>query len=345
MRRIQLPLLPQVQVPFSDRARALAQVEELARRGMRAPLVVFGPEGCGKSAWLRQSAEMLRELGYDVIYVDLVYRSYLPYTDVESVAGKLREAAASIPGAESIKLALLVVDLARELVRLGKKRVAVLVDEAFQRIGLDKAAVYVKSLLSLIEYPPRSYERIVAIATTSEGLTRSEIGRHRWADLAPMWNMPREGFIELYEQVNWKEGGYPPPSGFTPEDAWLITGGNPYMLARLAEVQWSPEKLARRMVGLRKLQYFVNSLSASEKRWLQDAIEDPDTLFTRERIPLLNKLVERNLVVDDIPPRSADLWVDTPPPEKDADLGIGKHVAWQTPIHREAVKMVLEAPP
>jgi hypothetical protein len=117
------------------------------------------------------------------------------------------------------------------------------------------------------------------------------------------------------------------------------------MLARLAEAQWSPEKLTRRMVGLRKLQYFVNSLSANEKRWLQDAIEDPDTLFTRERIPLLNKLVERNLVVDDIPPRSADLWVDTPPPEKDADLGIGKHVAWQTPIHREAVKMVLEAPP
>ena len=97
------------------------------------------------------------------------------------------------------------------------------------------------------------------------------------------------------------------------------------------------------MASLRKLQYFVNSLSASEKRWLQDATEDPDTLFTRESTPLLNKLVKRNLVADDIPPRSADLGVDTPPPEKDADLGIGKHVAWQTPIHREAVKMALKA--
>jgi hypothetical protein len=53
--------------------------------------------------------------------------------------------------------------------------------------------------------------------------------------------MPQEGFIELYEHVNWKEGGYPPPSSFTPEDAWLITGGNPYMLAKLAEAQWSPK--------------------------------------------------------------------------------------------------------
>jgi len=160
-----------------------------------------------------------------------------------------------------------------------------------------------------------------------------------------MWNMPREGFIVLYEQVNWREEGYPPPPGFTPEDAWLITGGNPYMLAKLAEAQWSPEKVARRIASLKKLQYFVNSLSANEKRWLQNATKDPDTLFTREHIPLLNKLVKRNLVVDDIPPRSTDLWIDTPPPEKDADLGIGKHVVWQTPIHREAVKMVLEASP
>jgi hypothetical protein len=71
-------------------------------------------------------------------------------------------------------------------------------------------------------------------------------------------------------------------------------------------------------------------------------IEEPDTLFTRERTPLLNKLIERNLVVDDIPPRSTGLWIDSPPPEKDADLGIRKHVAWQTSIHWEAVKTALK---
>ena len=46
---------------------------------------------------------------------------------------------------------------------------AVLADEVFQAVGLDKADIYVKSLLNLIEYPPRSYEKIVAIAVTSEG--------------------------------------------------------------------------------------------------------------------------------------------------------------------------------
>jgi hypothetical protein len=55
--------------------------------------------------------------------------------------------------------------------------VAVLADEVFQAVGLDKAGIYVKSLLNLIEYPPRSYEKIVALAATREGVTREEIGK------------------------------------------------------------------------------------------------------------------------------------------------------------------------
>jgi hypothetical protein len=34
-------------------------------------------------------------------------------------------------------------------------------------------------------------------------------------------------------------------------------------------------------------------------------------------------------------------WIDQPPPERDPELGIGKNVAWQTPIHREAVRRAL----
>ncbi|MEM0040739.1 MAG: hypothetical protein QW360_01055 [Thermofilum sp.] len=94
---------------------------------------------------------------------------------------------------------------------------------------------------------------------------------------------------------------------------------------------------------MRKLLYFVNSLSMDEKKLLSEAVENPDTLYTRDQIPLLDKLVGKNLVVDDIPPQSPDLWIDAPPPEKDTELGIGKHVAWQTPLHREAVKLALKA--
>jgi len=77
VRRVELELAPGLVVEFADRERALGQVEEWAERGTRWPIVVFGPEGCGKTAFLRQAASGLRELGYDVFYLhplDRVFR-------------------------------------------------------------------------------------------------------------------------------------------------------------------------------------------------------------------------------------------------------------------------------
>jgi Archaeal ATPase. len=50
--KIKLIFVSGLEVEFIDRERALKQVEELAEKGTRYPVVVFGPEGCGKSAWL-----------------------------------------------------------------------------------------------------------------------------------------------------------------------------------------------------------------------------------------------------------------------------------------------------
>ena len=52
-----------VRTEFTDRDRALAQVVGWAEKGTRWPIVVLGPEGCGKTAFLRQVAEALRSLG------------------------------------------------------------------------------------------------------------------------------------------------------------------------------------------------------------------------------------------------------------------------------------------
>jgi ABC-type Fe3+/spermidine/putrescine transport system ATPase subunit len=56
VKRIKLELAPGVETEFVDRDRALAQVVEWAERGTRFPVVIFGPEGCGKTAFLRQAA-------------------------------------------------------------------------------------------------------------------------------------------------------------------------------------------------------------------------------------------------------------------------------------------------
>jgi len=334
MRKVKLPLVPGLDVEFVDRDAALRQVADWADRGTRFPVVIYGPEGCGKTAFLRQAATMLRDLGYDAIYVDVARMDFVAHTDVADVAKRLIDAAAETSGVAQLKLANLAIDIVRELLdRWGRRRVAVLVDEAFQAIGVERAGLYVKNLLNLIEYPPRSYERIVAVAATSEGLSRREVGRHRWGRLMMMWNMAKEGFGQLYEAIP----GAKPPF----EDVWRLTGGNPSALAVLYENRWRWDDAVRAFLEQRGVAFAIRSLTPTERAWLEEAVGDPDTLFVRERMDLLSKLVEMNMAIE-VMGRYEYLWVDQPPPERDPELGVGRYVAWQTPLHREAVRRALE---
>jgi energy-coupling factor transporter ATP-binding protein EcfA2 len=335
MRRVRLPLAPGLEVEFADRERALQQVLEWAERGTRFPVVVFGPEGCGKTAWLKQAAELLKDEGYEVFYLHPLDNLVYAEVSIPSVKEAFLELAQKAFAEEAPgRVVWAIFNFVRELLKAKKAKVAVLADDVFQVIGLNQAAAYVKGLLNMIEHPIYSYENIVVLVATSEGVSRGEIGRHRWASLTPMWNMSREGFAELYRQVP-----EPKPSF---EEAWRVTGGNPGMLAQLYEVGWRPEKVVEALAERKKLAAFLPSLSPEEREWLRQAVEDPDTLFVRERIPLMEKLVELNLIVDSVYKREDWLWIDEPPPEKDPDLGIGRRVAWQSPLHREAVRRALE---
>ncbi len=332
MRRIRLNLLPGLEVEFTDRDGALRQVEDWAGEGTRWPIVIFGPEGCGKSAFLRQAAAMLRDLGYDVVYVDPLHRFFAAHTDVDEVVRRLADAASEAFGVAQLKLATLAIDAVKELLaRWGRKRVAVLVDEVFQAIGVDKAGIYVKSLLNLIEYPPRSYEGIVAVVATSEGVTRGEIGRHRWAHLTPMWNMAKEGFRQLYDKIS------RPKPPFV--EVWRWTGGNPNLLLELYKRSWSVDAVVKALIRDKEL---TSSFIAKWRRWLEEAVEDPEALWSPDAPEeLIKQLVEKNLIVYNMYDRDPYFWIDQPPPERDPELGIGRNVAWQTPLHREAVRRAL----
>jgi len=84
----------------------------------------------------------------------------------------------------------------------------------------------------------------------------------------------------------------------------------------------------------RGVAYIIGSSTPTERTWLEEAVGDPDTLFVRERMGLLNKLVEVNVVAG-VMGRYEYLWVDEPPPERDPELGVGKNVAWQTTCIRK----------
>jgi ABC-type cobalamin/Fe3+-siderophores transport system ATPase subunit len=91
MRRTKLDFVG-LEIEFCDRERAIRQVEEFAEKGTWHPLVVFGPEGCGKTSWLKQATEMLKELGYEVIYVDPMRKDFIVHTKAKDLVKKFAEA-------------------------------------------------------------------------------------------------------------------------------------------------------------------------------------------------------------------------------------------------------------
>ena len=90
--------------------------------GTRFPVVIHGPEGCGKSAWLRQVAVVLKKQDFDVIYVDVAHKEYIAYTDVREVIDKISEVIADITGYTPIKLADLIILLANQLLKSEGRR-------------------------------------------------------------------------------------------------------------------------------------------------------------------------------------------------------------------------------
>jgi len=333
MKRIRLPFAPGLAIEFTDRERALDQVRELAEKGTGYPIVVFGPEGCGKTAWLLQSVEILKEEGYSVVYFNPLKRYFVAEVGVRSTEERVRELLKqALSEHELAKLIWIAIDVARDALKFGRRRLAVIVDDAFQFTGAHTASLFVKGLLELIEHPDEEYEKIVAIAATSEGFSRREIGRHRWALLKPMWNMGKKGFEELYEKIL----GEKPPF----EDVWRLAGGNPDVLRKLYQANWSVEKVIADYLESKEI---TPSFVARWRKWLEEATRDPDALWDPSAPEeLVNELIAKNLIIYNMYTRDPWFWIDETPPERDSELGIGKRVAWQTPLHREAVKRALK---
>jgi AAA+ ATPase superfamily predicted ATPase len=84
MKRVELSFAG-LKIEFCDRERAIRQVEEFAEKGTWHPIVVFGPEGRGKTSWLMQAVEVLKELDFSVIYFNLMRREFLAEVGIKSV--------------------------------------------------------------------------------------------------------------------------------------------------------------------------------------------------------------------------------------------------------------------
>ncbi len=340
MKRVKLRFTSNIDVEFTDRETAIKQLDKIAVRGTRHPIVVYGPEGCGKTALLKQAKAVFEGHGYHVIYINPLAREAQEMLGcTPSIKNMVRDLLKLLPEHYS-RIVDAAIGLVSEVIRrFPKPRIALLLDDVFQAVGLDKAEIYVKSLLNLIEYPSGDYDRIAILVVSSEGVSRDRIGRHRWATIKEVWNLPRKGLNALYDKL---------PSSSKPpfEVVWGWTGGNPEYLARLFEAGWRVDSIVGDLARGRKLDLFAGRLSREEIDVLRLMVEDPDHLIKRlkerEAQELERRLIELNLVIY-MHDREPDSWIDDPPPERDPELGIGRYYAWQTPLHREAVRKALEA--
>jgi GTPase SAR1 family protein len=141
---VKLTFARDLEVEFADRDVAIRQIYELGEKGARYPVVVYGAEGCGKTAWLKQATSTLREIGYDALYINPLHRDFVVKVDVSEIAQRLLSVISEASGVATLKLANMAILLARELMtRLKRRKIALLVDDVFQAIGLGRAELYV----------------------------------------------------------------------------------------------------------------------------------------------------------------------------------------------------------
>jgi len=333
-KRIRLVFAPGVVVSFSDRVEELRVLSDLARRGHSFPVVVFGPEGCGKTALLRQMASLLREEEIEVVYVDTleedVSRAVVASPELRQAVVSFAEAAVG-PLGKALAYAVIAV-VSKILSKMKSDNLVIIVDEVFQAVGLENAAMYVKKALNLLEYPSDLNKRALILLTTSEGVSRREVARHGWADIKEVWNLNYSGLRELYSQLPEPKPDY--------SQVWRITGGNPRILKQYYMRDWDTESLVQWLVVERNLRNEVAEIVKRHgKDVLVEGLENPDLLLKDYELYL--ELEKLSLVIDLHSRDYTGGWIGAAP-SRDLELGIGDRVAWQTPLHKEAVRRIIQ---
>ena len=329
---------------FVNRELELKALTELGKKG--SPLVefVYGPEGCGKTRLFKEFTKKFDELMDNgvIVYVDALEEkefeeALLLSPKIVRVRSLIRTIAEGVVGPIGKLLTeevLTILDKIAEKYSLRDKHVVIIVDDVVRAIGIDRLERYVKWLLESIykianKYSPRS---VLIIATTSEGYSLNRVMRHRWASISLIWNLGKEGFKELSEQLN-------PPSNNVVEEAWKMTGGNPRALIELAikhswDVDSWKDYLLRKLVEVYRIVKVENVVEE-----VREIVDDPDNIYrkaTKRMDKAYRILLDENMIT-----YKHMRTVDGKIIRLNRELGIGEYYAWQIPVYRKVLRELI----
>jgi len=317
-------------VEFVNRVEELRYLTKLADRGFYPILYIYGSEGCGKTRLLK---ELRSRLGseYSIIYIDalavgpLESAIYAPQEVVNIAKGIISEVGGAMGKVVAELLPLVMSRVTEKLVIRGKK-IIVIVDDVARPLGVDIIELYAKKLLEVLEnLLEKGASSVLIVATTSEGLSRSKLLRHRYARVEMLWNLPNDAAEELAKKL-----GAPNEVIY---DVITLTGGNPGAIYELSYVSWDINEWVRRSIR-KRLEDTLRHLTVDEKEFIKEVVDDVDKLPSHKGLTL--KLMEYNLIT----PVDRPALGYTPPIDK--ELGIGVEWAWQLPIYKEVLKELTE---
>ncbi len=319
-------------VRFVDRVEELGKLLDYAEKGFYPILAVYGSEGCGKTRLLKEFIDRVRgREDFVAVYIDAlehqdVGRALYVSTSIASVVQEVASLA-SIPVGKFLATNVSrILQLAEERIRFRGKHVVIAVDDVVRSVGLETVDVYVKNLLNVVEdlLWRCGAASVFVVISTSEGLSRYVLAKHRYSYDRLLWNLDRDSFEELVYELK-------PSTTIDVDELYRYTGGNPGKLMEIAiGYRWSLDRWFNDVET--KIRVLVSDLLSDER--LREVVNDIDAL-TRYG-DLAKVLMERNLVIDI---RSVPLGREV---ATSRDLGIGRFYAWQVPAYREAVRRVLE---
>ena len=343
------------EVRFINRIKEINALRDYCSNQRYTPIYIYGPEGCGKTRLLKEfTKEFDKSFGRDAIaiYIDAmenrdVKKALLSSSEINKIvnifkvgleaSSELVNMGVPIGQALSRSISLIIDKIAEKLPEksLKGKYILIAIDDIVRAIGLNKIEWYVKWLFELMnklkeEYEPRA---INFIATTSEGMSRRLVARHRHAHIKLLWNLDKKAFEELFYELN--------PSNVKFEDIWLLFGGNPGKLIELAyDFKWDIDTMLKTYeVKVREaVKRIVKEGLAKELELFTEDIATAEKILDKKMNALENILEEVNLILYKHWILLTNETFNKPQP----DINIGVDYAWQVPMYRSLVMKTLK---